>query len=67
MGAGFAARALCGVGKLESSVFTESISGGLEDIRTTAGLLGTGADVIRMTCFGTGDPCVRTTGDVGGS
>jgi hypothetical protein len=50
-----------------SSVLTESVKGGLEDIRTTAGLLVTGADVILTTCFGTGDACERTTGGVGGS
>lgn len=68
MGGGAGPRALWGVARLDSSVFTEvDSSGGLEDMRTTAGLLGTGADVIRTTCLGTGDACERTTGDVGGS
>lgn len=60
-----APRALCGAGTLVSSVLTDSVNGGLEDIRTTAGLLGTGAEVIRTTCFGTGDPCERIIGDAG--
>lgn len=53
-------RALCGV---PSTVLTESVNGGLEDMRTTVGLCGTGADVIRMTLLGAGEACDRRPGD----